>query len=209
VRCASGSERSLARGCAPRAPPAVAPDTNTQEGKLALLRSFKLALGDWRSLLQRFLRSEDDQVRAAGSRLPQAALVIECGPCKAMLQGRFGPRRLKGPQLRPYSAGRSTQVELLLTLEEYVSCEGVFEADGGGAPYAPIFVHIVRQLYDSDVVRGAGCSLLRAWWGQRGAARAGSDAPIGWKGWSGPGGRLTARVRRMAGECIAPGRRCS
>ncbi|KAG2491384.1 hypothetical protein HYH03_010176 [Edaphochlamys debaryana] len=83
----------------------VAPDTSTSEGKLALLRSFKQLLSDWRDLLQRFLKSEDDQV------------------------------------------------ELLLTLEEYCSCEGVFEADGsGGAAYAPIFAHILRQLYDSDVV---------------------------------------------------------
>lgn len=42
--------------------PPAAPDTTTSEGKLALLRCFKQALSDWRDLLQRFLRSEDDQV---------------------------------------------------------------------------------------------------------------------------------------------------
>lgn len=93
----------------------AAPDTSTSEGKLALLRSFKQALSDWRDLLQRFLRSEDDQV------------------------------------------------ELLLTLEEYCNCEGVFEADGGGgAHYVPLFAHILRQLYDTDVVsakQDGGCAV--------------------------------------------------
>ncbi|KXZ48102.1 hypothetical protein GPECTOR_30g197 [Gonium pectorale] len=98
----------------------AAPDTSTQEGKLELLRTFKKALSDWRDLLQRFLRSEDDQV------------------------------------------------ELLLTLEEYCNCEGVFEADGGGgALYAPIFAHILRQLYDTDVVSEES---LLAWADEKAAA---------------------------------------
>ncbi|GFR46848.1 hypothetical protein Agub_g8488 [Astrephomene gubernaculifera] len=101
---------------------AVAPDTRTSEGKLALLRGFKQALQDWRDLLQRFLRSEDDQV------------------------------------------------ELLLTLEEYCNCEGVFEADGGGgAHYAPLFAHILRQLYDTDVVSEEA---LLAWADEKAAADA-------------------------------------
>lgn len=83
----------------------AAPDTSTSEGKLALLRYYKTALAEWKDLLQRFLKSEDDQV------------------------------------------------DLLLTLEEYCSCEGVFEADGGaGACYGSIFAHLLRQLYDSEVV---------------------------------------------------------
>lgn len=46
-------------------PPAVAPEAS-KEGQLALLRGFKQALADWRDLLQRFLKSEDDQVRRGG-----------------------------------------------------------------------------------------------------------------------------------------------
>eukprot|EP00198_Chlamydomonas_reinhardtii_P001454 XP_001690790.1 predicted protein [Chlamydomonas reinhardtii] len=99
----------------------VAPEAS-KEGQLALLRGFKQALADWRDLLQRFLKSEDDQV------------------------------------------------ELLLTLEEYCSCEGVFEADGGGgARYAPLFAHLLRQLYDCDVV---GEDALLAWADEKAAADA-------------------------------------
>ncbi len=46
----------------PHSPPAAAPDTSTSEGKLALLRYYKTALAEWKDLLQRFLKSEDDQV---------------------------------------------------------------------------------------------------------------------------------------------------
>jgi hypothetical protein len=35
-------------------------------GKVALLKRFKGQLGEWGPLLQRFLRSEDDQVRGGG-----------------------------------------------------------------------------------------------------------------------------------------------
>lgn len=46
-------------------------------------------------------------------------------------------------------------MELLLTLEEYCSCEGVFDSDGvaAGAHYAPIFAFLLRELYEADVVR--------------------------------------------------------
>lgn len=61
-------------------------------------------------------------------------------------------------------------MELLLTLEEYCSCEGVFEADGGGgARYAPLFAHLLRQLYDCDVV---GEDALLAWADEKAAADA-------------------------------------
>ena len=48
----------------PPAPPAPqdAPDVATAAGKLALLKRFRAQLAEWGPLLQRFLRSEDDQV---------------------------------------------------------------------------------------------------------------------------------------------------
>jgi len=42
--------------------PKEAPNVATQDGKLALLKLFKKHLSEWVQLLQRFLRSEDDQV---------------------------------------------------------------------------------------------------------------------------------------------------
>ncbi len=58
----------------------------------------------------------------------------------------------------------SFQVDLLLTLEEYCSCEGVFEADGGaGACYGSIFAHLLRQLYDSEVVGWVTREQTAAW----------------------------------------------
>ncbi|MEW5304708.1 MAG: hypothetical protein WDW36_007300 [Sanguina aurantia] len=80
------------------------PNTGTSEGKLSLLRTFKKFLGEWKELLQRFLRDTDDQV------------------------------------------------ELLLTLEEYCSEEGVFEGAGQGAAFADIFPQVLQQLYEVDVV---------------------------------------------------------
>jgi len=44
-------------------PPQDAPDVSTQAGKVALLKRFRAQLGEWGPLLQRFLKSEDDQVR--------------------------------------------------------------------------------------------------------------------------------------------------
>jgi len=85
--------------------PTSAPDDTTLQGKLALLKSFQGRLDEWKGLLQRFLKDEDDQV------------------------------------------------ELLLTLEEYCSDEGVFEGSGeSGAPFAAVFPKILESLYHADVV---------------------------------------------------------
>eukprot|EP00775_Hariotina_reticulata_P010863 gene10863-11017_t len=42
--------------------PAEAPDSSSKDGKMLLLQRFKKQLNEWAALLQRFLRSEDDQV---------------------------------------------------------------------------------------------------------------------------------------------------
>ena len=81
---------------------AAAKDAAALKELVALLRG---QLGNWGELLQRFLKSEDDQV------------------------------------------------EVLLTLEEYASEEGDFQGMMGGV-YAPVFAHIVKELFEADVLSG-------------------------------------------------------
>lgn len=54
----------------------------------------------------------------------------------------------------------AAQVELLLTLEEFCSEEGVFESaaaagsdnSSGGASFAPLFANLLQLLYDGEIV---------------------------------------------------------
>ncbi len=48
--------------------PQDAPDVSTPAGKVALLKRFRAQLAEWGPLLQRFLKSEDDQVGVCGVR---------------------------------------------------------------------------------------------------------------------------------------------
>ncbi|KAF8069524.1 translation initiation factor eIF-2B subunit epsilon [Scenedesmus sp. PABB004] len=88
---------------------------------------------------------------------------------KLALLGRF-KRQLGewGNLLRRFLRSEDDQVELLLTLEEFCSEEGVFEApEGGGAPsgaaaapsggaaFAPLFANLLQLLYDGEVVEEA------------------------------------------------------
>jgi hypothetical protein len=61
-----------------------------------------------------------------------------------------------------------TQVELLLTMEEFCGVEGVFEQpqqpavqqQGSGAAFAPLFANLLQLLYDVDLVEEAA---ITAW----------------------------------------------
>ena len=50
----------------PHCRPQEVPDVSTPGGKVALLKRFQAQLAEWGPLLQRFLRSEDDQARMRG-----------------------------------------------------------------------------------------------------------------------------------------------
>ena len=74
-------------------------------------------------------------------------------PCRALLA--LSTRSFMCISGLPRCCG--LQIDVLLTLEEYCSGDGVFEADGGHSQrYAPAFAVLLKALYDADVVRGTG-----------------------------------------------------
>jgi hypothetical protein len=54
--------------------PASAPGTSTKGGREALLKAFVAQLDEWKDMLQRFLKGDDDQV---GWRLPACPSALE------------------------------------------------------------------------------------------------------------------------------------
>ncbi|KAL6773796.1 hypothetical protein ACKKBG_A22530 [Auxenochlorella protothecoides x Auxenochlorella symbiontica] len=82
-----------------------APEAGSREGLVELLQRASAQVRRWKALLQKFLRSEDDQV------------------------------------------------EVLLTLEEFCSAEGDYEATGEHGPvFAHIFAQLLKALYDEDIL---------------------------------------------------------
>eukprot|EP00879_Flechtneria_rotunda_P013226 GHRR01013811.1.p1 GENE.GHRR01013811.1~~GHRR01013811.1.p1 ORF type:complete len:545 (+),score=210.68 GHRR01013811.1:1011-2645(+) len=91
---------------------------------------------------------------------------------KLTLLARFKQQLTEwGTLLRRFLKSEDDQVELLLTLEEYCSNEGVFEVDEpadedsetnipaaatvGGAAFAPVFANLLQLLYDNEVIEEA------------------------------------------------------
>ena len=55
--------------------------------------------------------------------------------------------------LKKFVQGHEDQFDLLLTLEEYCGCKGLFAGGAGsGELYVPIFGNILWELYDMDII---------------------------------------------------------
>ena len=59
------------------------------------------------------------------------------------------------PLLHKYLPGEDEQVDLLLTLEEFISQDGCFAPQAGGEQgkyLSPVFLELCKVLYDEDIV---------------------------------------------------------
>ena len=78
------------------------------------------------------------------------------------------------PTPPPAPTHPSSQVELLLTLEEWCGEEGQFHRAGArGAAFAPAFADLLHLLYDADILEEGA---VLAWAGEKAHADAGDRA---------------------------------